>query len=450
MPSMGPSVLVHDSSCTKSEFDTTLGSVTSPGAPIDTSSSIPTRRNLNRQKTHNLHLLNVNWRSINNRHRQFQNMIDSNNPDIMVITESWLSPNQADGEIAEDGHFSSDYTIHRCDQGYCHMQQSKKYTVHRLRTRRHCHGMGQVRSQQCQITFYHQSARNTDDLWLMMDSVQHLSSQTASHIWLMGNFNLPNIVWCQDTMNTKNNIKRRESHEAFLDMLDAAALTQTVREPTRDENILDPFSTNNETLITGCTLIPGISDHDAVLIESRLRPNTPRPHMEICRLEWHKDPHRNSLVQPTRRGQGWGDSRASLGSAYIHHSGRSNQSLHPTQTPRKAKGTHGYLDPWSVWWKGEEAVLLETTQAHEMQHQQTQEGSTASTEALPARVLETHQWHLIPSRNSGPIEQKKNSVEIHKALQKDSIGVASLRNCKTGELLTEAKNKAEVLNDQFQ
>ena len=152
MPSMGPSVLVHDSSCTKSEFDTTLGSVTSPGAPIDMSSSIPTRRNLNRQKTHNLHLLNVNWRSINNRHRQFQNMIDSNNPDIMVITESWLSPNQADGEIAEDGHFSSDYTIHQCDQGYCHMQQSKKYTVHRLRTRRHCHGMGQVRSQQCQIT----------------------------------------------------------------------------------------------------------------------------------------------------------------------------------------------------------------------------------------------------------------------------------------------------------
>ena len=26
-------------------------------------------------------------------------MIDSNNPDIVVVTESWLSPSQADGEM---------------------------------------------------------------------------------------------------------------------------------------------------------------------------------------------------------------------------------------------------------------------------------------------------------------------------------------------------------------
>ena len=37
-----------------------------------------------------------------------------------------------------------------------------------------------------------------------------------------------------------------------------------------------------------------------------------------------------------------------------------------------------------------------------------------------------------------------------KNCKKDSIGVASLQNCKTGELLTVANDKAEVLNDQFQ
>ena len=57
---------------------------------------------------------------------------------------------------------------------------------------------------------------------------------------------------------------------------------------------------------------------------------------------------------------------------------------------------------------------------------------------------------LFPAENQDPENRKKILWNYVKNCKKDSIGVASLRNCKTGELLTEAKDKAEVLNDQFQ
>ena len=42
--------------------------------------------------------------------------------------------------------------------------------------------------------------------------------------------------------------------------------TQLVNFPTRESNILDVVFTNRPSLIKCCTNIPGISDHDAVLV----------------------------------------------------------------------------------------------------------------------------------------------------------------------------------------
>ena len=53
-------------------------------------------------------------------------------------------------------------------------------------------------------------------------------------------------------------------------------LDQVVTEPTRitetSSNTLDLFFTSNQTLVNKVEVIPGISDHEAVFIESSLRP----------------------------------------------------------------------------------------------------------------------------------------------------------------------------------
>ena len=50
----------------------------------------------------------------------------------------------------------------------------------------------------------------------------------------------------------------------MLDICSEFRLEQVVTEPTRINNILDIFLTNNSTLIEKSSLIPGLSDHDGI------------------------------------------------------------------------------------------------------------------------------------------------------------------------------------------
>ena len=302
---------------------------------------------------------------------------------------------------------------------------------------------------------YRPSVRDTDDLRHMMDSTQCLSSQTASHIWLTGDFKLPDIDWCQDTVNIKKQ-QQSESHEAFLDMLDAAAFTQTVREPTKDENILDLFSNNNETLITRCAVIPGISDHDAVLIESRLRPQKkarPTRHVPIwertdwngikthIETAWYTLPEEDKDEETAEHPLDWLTStlKGTI-KAFIRH----------RQTKKSER--HQWISrPLKRLMKKEKRLY------YRKRHKPTRcnINKLKRVQQQVQKRFRQEYWRyingiLFPAENQDPDNRKKTLWNYIKNYKKDSIGVASLWNCKTGELLIEAEDKAEVLNDQFQ
>ena len=61
-------------------------------------------------------------------------------------------------------------------------------------------------------------------------------------------------------------------YNTFTEILDDHNLQQLVDTPTRGENILDLFCTNNPTLVSKVSTIPGLSDHSIVLVESTIRP----------------------------------------------------------------------------------------------------------------------------------------------------------------------------------
>ena len=85
---------------------------------------------------------------------------------------------------------------------------------------------------------------------------------------------------------------RHQLHENFIYIINQYSLTQAVTSPTCTQlsvnrnrkalnqiskvsvtsNILDLFLTNNPLLITNTKVIPGISDHDIVLIDADLNP----------------------------------------------------------------------------------------------------------------------------------------------------------------------------------
>ncbi len=47
--------------------------------------------------------------------------------------------------------------------------------------------------------------------------------------------------------------------------------------PTHDENLLDLFMTNRPTLINRCEPLPGISDHDAIFVDSNVKDDRQKP-----------------------------------------------------------------------------------------------------------------------------------------------------------------------------
>ena len=76
-------------------------------------------------------------------------------------------------------------------------------------------------------------------------------------------------------------------NQLFLDLFCDLGLTQTVNKPTRENNILDLFLTNNNNLIKSCSVVSGTSDHHVVLVESNVSIKPKKPVKRTIRL-WNK------------------------------------------------------------------------------------------------------------------------------------------------------------------
>ena len=86
-------------------------------------------------------------------------------------------------------------------------------------------------------------------------------------------FNLPKFTWVECEPSIKPDCTCRSVYDNFEDILNDFNLTQMVTEPTRQDNILDLILTSNPILVSAVTCIPGLSDHDIVLIEVAVKAN---------------------------------------------------------------------------------------------------------------------------------------------------------------------------------
>ena len=120
-------------------------------------------------------------------------------------------------------------------------------------------------------SYYRPTVDDRDSLDLLFSSLDRICNSKNCHIWLAaGDFNFPGISW--SSKNLKHNCPSSDLHELFVKSLDDYGLTQVVDKPTRLSNTLDLFMTNNPTLISEIKVIPGLADHDAVIIEGDISP----------------------------------------------------------------------------------------------------------------------------------------------------------------------------------
>ena len=94
--------------------------------------------------------------------------------------------------------------------------------------------------------------------------LQKIKYSLRKHILLCGDFNQKEINCNTSTVNNNS-----EAEQRLIRLASEHDLTQTVKQPTRtteeSRRLIDLVFPNQLTMISGVTVIPGISDHDAIM-----------------------------------------------------------------------------------------------------------------------------------------------------------------------------------------
>ena len=111
------------------------------------------------------------------------------------------------------------------------------------------------------------------------------SKYRSAIIWITGDMNLPNINWNLNSV-TGNSYLQYISN-SLIDEFNSGGFIRMVELPTRGNNILDQFATNRPSMVQHIEVIPGISDHEIVSVESALLATIIKPKAHQVYL-WNK------------------------------------------------------------------------------------------------------------------------------------------------------------------
>ena len=233
----------------------------------------------------NLRILNLNCRGLQQKTSELKGIIDYVKPDIVCGTESFLrgikpGKNPESNTIYSPEIFPPYFNVYRNDrnsdgggvfilihQNLVSMETPQFVTDCEITWAKiHLKGCKEL-----YISTFYMPHRNIPDLNALDTSLLKVNEKGNRHMILCGDFNCPDIDW--KNHQTSNGADDRLVQEKLVDIAQTHSLTQLQKEPTRYNNILDLTFTNNPSLIKSCTVVPGISDHSAVVIDSTIRPN---------------------------------------------------------------------------------------------------------------------------------------------------------------------------------
>lgn len=191
-------------------------------------------------------------------------LIESVNADIIFGTESWLNPSISDSEV-----FPEKFIAYRKDRqslgGGVFVLVRSDLSTSALDINHDA-----VEAVWCKVTLpdnlsftvgavYRPPNSDIATLQALSEVIAEASDQV---MLLAGDFNLPDLDWsdnmCAVKTCTQANMKMKS-------IVDTYGLLQYVNEPTRENSILDLFFCSSPNFVNSVTIIPGISDHQAVV-----------------------------------------------------------------------------------------------------------------------------------------------------------------------------------------
>ena len=205
----------------------------------------------------------------------YEEHIMNNDVPVVSICETWLKPHISDAQI----HIEN-YQIFRQDRGKRHGGGVLLYIHNTLPVTTSYYFDDDI----CEAVICHVESINAILISIYRppdtpaDSFEKLLKFTNMHIsnisdgcqpdiHFMGDINLPEMPWNQADATSKKSLSK--SGSMLNNFMDTLFLSQYVDKPTRKDNILDLFITNNSNLVLQCnTIDTSLSDHRIVKIQT--------------------------------------------------------------------------------------------------------------------------------------------------------------------------------------
>ena len=300
--------------------------------------------------------------------------------------------------------------------------------------------------------FYRQPNHKVEQLNNLDTSLKKIRSIAGKNpnatILVAGDFNARGIDW--ENLTSKPGSTQKAVENRLLEILTDHELHQHQREPTRLNEILDLFCSNKPGLIKSTSTIPGISDHDIPVIDSLLfaRPNTqtPRKIHKFSKADWStlKEDFTSfrSVFNEEWHSRGvdenWNIFKRKLLELMDKHI--------PTAMTKKHQSV--------PWWNKKLQRLVRSKQRSYNKAKKSKKKQNWAKYRIKQKVVQREMrkahWSYVNNvLTSGPVEESsKRFWKYVKNKKQDNIGVAPLK--KDGVLYRENREKAEILNHQFQ
>lgn len=207
----------------------------------------------------------MNCRSINNKVDVFASLVATTQAKIIMGTESWLDSAIPDTEVFPHG-----FTAYRKDRNrhgggvfilVANEWTSEEVSFHNSAEAVWCRVFLPKGNTVVFGCFYRPPDSGDTPMTLLSEMVQLIPDS----VLLSGDFNLPDFDWI--TSGTQN---RSSVYTLFGEFLRVFGFCQYVNVPTRHDAILDLILCNDPNIVSTVSVIPGISDHKAIVADLKI------------------------------------------------------------------------------------------------------------------------------------------------------------------------------------
>lgn len=296
-------------------------------------------------------------------------------------------------------------------------------------------------------SFYRPPGSGPDPIIELNKTTEHINRNGKNHIIVAGDFNCGHIDWKTCSVNPR--APEADAHHHLIDYMNDQSLTNIQHQSTRVHNNLDLYLTSIPSLVKEYDVVPGLSDHDMVVIDSEISPmfshSKPRKIPLHHKANWEQiKKEANDFASDFSRNH----SSLSVNENWLNIKGFLRHTLEEN-IPSKMKTRKNRL-PWL------NTALLRNIKKKKRLFRKAKKSKSESdwnnykifAKSVKKELRYAHRKHMETTLEKAIEEgNSKPFWGYIKARKKDAGGIAPLKV--NGELECTSQGKAEVLSKQF-